>query len=193
MRIRELEARDASEYQALRLRALSEHSAAFSSSYEQQRGRPLEAFVERLRTAFASPDSFILGCFLGEGLAGTVGLSREEGPKRMHWAVVFGMHVAAEHQGKGYGRALLGAALARARQMPGLALIRLAVGSTNGPARSLYASVGFETYGIERQALFVDGEYFDEELMALKLDSPLAEAAVDQFIRQVDTGETGGD
>jgi ribosomal protein S18 acetylase RimI-like enzyme len=82
------------------------------------------------------------------------------------------MHVAAEQQGRGVGRALLRAALGRARQEPGLALIQLSVGSTNEPAKSLYASFGFETYGIERQAIFVDGEYFDEELMALKLDLP---------------------
>ena len=36
----------------------------------------------------------------------------------------------------------------------------------------LYASFGFETYGIEKQAIFFDGEYFDEDLMALKLDPP---------------------
>ena len=171
MSIRELEARDAPAYRALRLRALEEHPAAFSSSYEQQRDRPLEAFAERLRATSASPDSFILGCFLEERLIGTVGLCREEEPKRMHWALITGMHVAAEHQGKGYGRALLEAALARARQMPGLAVVRLGVGIANGAARSLYASLGFETYGIERQALLVDGEYVDEELMALKVDS----------------------
>ena len=56
--------------------------------------------------------------------------------------------------------------------MPRLVIVCLSMGSTNDPARSLYASVGFETCDIEAQALFVDGEYFDDELMALKLDSP---------------------
>lgn len=172
MSIRELDAGDALEYRALRLRALKEHPTAFSSSYEQQRGWPPEAFTERLRRTFDSADSFILGCFVEESLVGTVGLYREEEPKLMHRAVIFGMHVAAEQQGRGYGRALLRAALGRARQMPGLALVRLSVESANEPARSLYASIGFETYGTERQAMFVDGEYFDEDLMALKLDSP---------------------
>ena len=59
-----------------------------------------------------------------------------------------------------------------ARPEPGLALIQLSVESTNEPAKSLYTSFGFQTYGIERQAIFVDGDYFDEELMALKLDLP---------------------
>ena len=39
-------------------------------------------------------------------------------------------------------------------------------------AKSLYASFGFETYGIEKQAILFNGEYFDEDLMALHLHSP---------------------
>ncbi len=167
--IRELEASDASEYRTLRLRALKEHPTAFSSSYEQQRSWPLTSFTERLHETFEATDSFILGCFVEGNLVGTVGLYREQGPKSMHRATIVGMHVAAEQQGRGYGRALLAAALERARQMHGLLLVGLAVESTNEPARSLYATFGFETYGIEGQALFVDGNYFDEELMVLKL------------------------
>ena len=169
MQIRELRKTDAVDYRALRLRALEEHPTAFSSSYEEQRNWPVETFAERLGRSFDSPDAFILGCFVDDVLVGTVGLYREKGPKRAHRAVIFGMHVAAECQGKGYGRALLVSALDRARQMRGLALIGLAVGSTNESAKSLYATLGFETYGVERRALLVDGEYFDEELMALEL------------------------
>ena len=172
MIIRELTKSDAREYRALRLRALKEHPTAFISSYEQQRDWPMDTFAQRLLTTFDSADSFNLGCFVDENLVGTVGFFREKRPKRLHLGVIVGMHVAAEKQGKGYGRALLDAALKRARQMPGLAVIHLGVESTNKPAKSLYASFGFETYGIERQAIFVDGEYFNENLMALKLDSP---------------------
>lgn len=170
VRIRELQVSDASEYRALRPRALKEHPTAFSSSYEQQRDWPVETFGERLRSSFEPPDAFILGCFVDESLVGTVGLYRQNGLKRMHRAMIYGMHVAAEHQGKGYGRALLVAALDRARQIPGLELIGLSVESTNEPARSLYGSMGFQTYGVERRALLVAGVYFDEDLMALVLD-----------------------
>ena len=170
MRIRELQVGDADEYRSLRLRALREHPTAFSSSYEEQRDWPSETFSERLRRTFERPDAFILGCFVDEILAGTVGLYRESGLKRAHRATIFGMHMAAEHQGKGYGQAMLVAALDRARQVPGLVLVGLGVEATNEPARSLYDSLGFETYGVERRALLVGGEYFDEELMALDLD-----------------------
>lgn len=170
MRIRELEVGDANNYRALRLRALKEHPKAFSSSYQQQRDRPVSAFAERLSSSFDSPDAFILGCFVAGRLVGTVGLYREESPKVVHRAWIVGMHVAAEHQGNGYGRGLLVAALDRARTIPRLELVQLGVESNNGAAMSLYTSLGFKTYGLEKRALLIDGEYYDEELMALELD-----------------------
>ncbi len=120
MIIRELEGSDTTEYRTLRLRALGKHPTAFASSYALQRGWPLDAFAGRLSKTSDSPDAFILRCFVEESLAGTVGLHREEGPTCMHGAAIFGMHVATERQDKGYGRALLGAALERARQMAGV-------------------------------------------------------------------------
>ena len=172
MIIRELGEGDAFQYRTLRLRALKEHPTAFVSSYEQQKDWPLETFAQRLLRTFDSADSFNLGCFAEENLVGTVGFFRHDGPKRMHIGAIVGMHVAAEQQGNGYGRALLAAALDRTRQMHGLAVIHLGVESTNKRAKSLYASFGFETYGIEKQAIFFNGEYFDEDLMALHLHSP---------------------
>ncbi len=168
--IRELGEGDAAAYRTLRLRALREHPTAFVSSYEEQKDWAVEVFAQRLRGSFDSADSFNLGGFVEESLIGTVGFFRFEGPKRMHIGKIVGMHVAAEHHGSGYSRVLLAAALDRARQMAGLAVVHLAVESTNEPAKALYASFGFETYGVERQAIFVDGEYFDEDLMALELE-----------------------
>ena len=172
MNIRELGEGDALAYRTLRLRALKEHPTAFISSYAQQKDWPLETFAQRLLRTLDSADSFNLGCFAEENLVGTVGFFRHDGPKRMHIGAIVGMHVAAEQQGNGYGRALLAAALDRARQMHGLAVIHLGVESNNERAKSLYASFGFETYGIEKQAILFNGEYFDEDLMALHLHSP---------------------
>ena len=172
LEIRELTKNDAIKYRGLRLRALKEHPTAFSSSYEEQKDRPLEVFAQRLPSTPDTGDSFTLGCFDDEKLIGSVGVYREQGLKRMHVGVIVGMHVVAERQDRGYGRALLQAALARVRKVHGLSHVRLSVESTNEQAKSLYRSLGFESYGIEREALFVDGEYFDEELLALRLDSP---------------------
>jgi RimJ/RimL family protein N-acetyltransferase len=53
--------------------------------------------------------------------------------------------------------------------MPGIEQVHLGVNTRNERARNLYESLGFEAYGIERRALQIDGEYFDTELMSLRL------------------------
>lgn len=42
--------------------------------------------------------------------------------------------------------------------------------SDNIFAKKLYNSLGFEVYGVERNALKYNGQYFDEDLMVLKFN-----------------------
>ncbi len=170
MQIRELTKTDAPKFRTLRLRALKEYPTIFSSSYEIELHWPLEAFVDRLPDTPESTDSFILGCFVDDNLVGSIGFFRYEGPKIEHIGRIVGVHVAAEHQGRGYGRAMAAAVLERARRVPGLSIIQLTATTTNERAVSLYASFGFEICGTTPRAILVDGQYIDEHLMVLKLD-----------------------
>ena len=61
-------------------------------------------------------------------------------------------------------------AISRVSSMPGLRQISLGVISGNDSARRLYISLGFRSYGLERRAIMVNGEYHDDELMQLFLD-----------------------
>lgn len=67
------------------------------------------------------------------------------------------------------GRALLDAAIERARGLSGLRWIDLEVGSLNMAARKLYESAGFVKFGIEREALFFEGHSVDNDHMTLRL------------------------
>ena len=170
MQIRELTKNDASEYRTLRLRALKEYPTVFSSSYEVERDWSLDRFADRLSEASGSRDSFMLGCFAGDKLVGSLGFFRYEGTKLLHIGRIVAVHIAAEQQGNGYGRAMVAAALERARRIPGLSIIQLTATTTNEHAKSLYASFGFEICGTTPRAMLVEGEYIDEHLMVLKLD-----------------------
>ena len=48
--------------------------------------------------------------------------------------------------------------------------LHAALVTTNHPARRLYRSLGFSTYGLEPRGLACAGQYFDQELMVLRLD-----------------------
>ena len=81
------------------------------------------------------------------------------------------MYVRCDLQGKGFGKALLSEAIDIATALPGLEQIELCVVTRNKQARKLYASLGFASCGIDPRALFVDGEYLDEERMVLILNT----------------------
>ena len=163
---------DAEPFWRVRLRALRDHPDLFGMSYEEVRDRPLAEVAADLRTRYTGRDSVILGAFLGSQLVGVAGCFRMEGPKRAHKTLIWGMYVAPEARGRGTGRALLDAAIARARGWPGVEQVQLAVMTANAPARALYASAGFELFGLERRALRVGDRYVDEEHMVLHLVSP---------------------
>jgi len=154
----------------LRLRMLREHPEAFTSSYEEDSQKPLSWVEARLTPTPQSPHNFVLGAFSDDGaLVGSVGLAVEERMKQRHKALVFGMFVAPEAGGRGIGRALLDACIARARSIPGLELLNLTVTATNERSCRLYATAGFRTMAIEERAIRVNGVYYPKAHMVLEL------------------------
>ena len=164
IRIRPLTEADAPQWRELRLRMLREHPEAFGSAYEDQANWPLDRFAQRLRDANA-PDNLILGAFDSGALIGSVGMARDAGAKVCHKAMIVSVYVAPEARGRGVARALFDDVISRARALPGLEQLYLGVGADSVAARSLYLSLGFEVYGLERHALKVGERYVDEELM----------------------------
>lgn len=168
--IRPLTAEDAATFRELRLEALKESPTAFGSSYEEFLARPPQEVDERLRTESTAGDNFILCAWDEEGRPlGTVGFVRERGSKNRHKGMIWGVYVTPSGRGRGIGRRLMEEAVRVAGQQEGLRQIHLAVTTTNGPARALYRSLGFQVYGTEPRALLVDGEFHDEDLMVLLL------------------------
>jgi ribosomal protein S18 acetylase RimI-like enzyme len=130
---------------------------------------PLERIAAQLARGTGRED-VMFGAFNDRGaLVGLAGLGRQTGLKTRHRAHIWGMYVAPEARGRGVGRALMDALIAHARTLDGLERLTLGVESGNAAARALYLSLGFVTYGIEPQAYALDGQYWDSELMSLRL------------------------
>jgi ribosomal protein S18 acetylase RimI-like enzyme len=111
----------------------------------------------------------VFGAFVGDQLAGILAFIRPQRAKLLHGAELAGMYVAPEFRRRGLGGALVDAALAYARSLPGVRQLKLTVNASNLAARSLYQSRGFACVGVEPEALCVDGRYYDEELYVLRL------------------------
>ena len=97
---------------------------------------------------------------------------RESLAKFRHRGDITAMYVVPEARGRGLGRALLADALARVRSIPGVEQIHLAVISGNAPARALYASLGFTTFGVARRSFRLGDTYLNEDFMVLHLVEP---------------------
>ncbi|HVY28388.1 MAG TPA: N-acetyltransferase [Polyangiaceae bacterium] len=84
---------------------------------------------------------------------GVVTVEREAGrEKRRHIAWIYRMYVARSASGRGIGRALLQAALGRARELPGVTKVNLTVAAHNERAVALYESAGFREFAREPDA-----------------------------------------
>ena len=167
MYIRLLDSSDAEMYRELRLRSLREHPEAFLTTYETEKEKPIEHTRQNLRK---TDRNFTLGCFTdNHELVGMVTFVRETNPKISHRGNVYAMYVAPEYRKRRYGYALMSELIRQAEKCPGLEQIYLTVVSPNTAAKKLYESVGFTTYGTERNGLRINGQYFDEDLMVLYL------------------------
>ena len=81
--------------------------------------------------------------------------------KEAHKATLFGMYVPSACRGQGIGAQLVQSVLdeARARQ---LRLVQLTVTQGNEAAERLYASQGFEIFGVEPMALRLGDAFFNK-------------------------------
>src|SRR5437899_8239994 len=166
MDVRILTEADAEAFWKIRLRALRDDAECFGSTFEEFLERSMSGVAQGLRKRSTSPDDVTFGAF-ERTIVGIAGFRREENTKRHHKAVIWGMYVPREMRGKGIGKALLEAAIAYARTLPGLEQINVSVVITSKEAHRLFQSLGFETYGQERYALKLNNKYFDQELMTL--------------------------
>lgn len=80
-----------------------------------------------------------------------------------------GIGVLEPYRGQGVGKALIEAALQKAKEK-GLTRIVLTVRETNTTAIALYKKMGFEKEGIHKNGVCIDGKYENHVFMALLFD-----------------------
>ncbi len=168
MEIRRLVAADAHAYWETRNRGLKEFPDAFTTSIEEGLATSPTTLVKRF--GGGNSDDFLLGAFATDGtLSGCAGFQRESRQKNRHIGTLIGMYVVPELRGTGSGKKLLLALIDEVRQLHDMEQLNLSVTHSNESARQLYLHAGFVPFGIEKNAIKVDGVYYDKEYMVLAL------------------------
>ncbi|WP_353645825.1 GNAT family N-acetyltransferase [Mesorhizobium sp. WSM2239] len=90
--------------------------------------------------------------------------------KTRHKGTMVAVYVAPDWRAARLGRKLVERIITHAQALG--VMLQCTVTAENTAARRLYRSLGFQSYGLERDALCVDGRFFDEELLALDLRRP---------------------
>ncbi len=101
----------------------------------------------------------------GDKVIGWCDIRREVFPSRAHRGTL-GLGVLPEWRGRGVGRRLLEATLAKARRA-GFKRIELDVHADNQRAIALYEKAGFVREGVVRDASLIDSVFRDAILMAI--------------------------
>lgn len=139
---------------------------AFGSSAQEFAARSPESVTAQLAPA---EGRFTLGAFEGEQLLGVATFVRETGLKTRHKGNVYGVYVTPAARGHGLAGELLREMIRRARALPGLHVLMLAVSEPQTTARALYERVGFKVWGHEPDALRVEGGSISELHLRLEL------------------------
>jgi ribosomal protein S18 acetylase RimI-like enzyme len=166
MTIRLLEAADVESFRALRLTMLRDAASAFGASPEDEASLGPREWAGRI-----GPDenTAVFGAYLNGTLVGSACLFRQRLLKMRHKALIWGVYVGREARGLGIGRQLMQAAIDHAGHMPALRQVTLSVTASNIQALALYRSLGFVEYGHEPDALWVDGQWYEEKQMVKAL------------------------
>ncbi len=83
--------------------------------------------------------------------------------------MIWGVYTSPSVRQRGIARAVLAACIDHAHTWPGVARINLSASNRSVAANHLYQSLGFTQWGIEPDAIRIDGESADEYHYSLAL------------------------
>lgn len=165
---RRLTPADAPAFAALRRAALVESPWAFLGAPGDDSSSDPAIIAERI----ANPENAIVAIDHeadASRLVAIAGVFRMSRLKQRHRAGIWGVYCDPEFRGRGYGRAVVRAAIDVARSWPGVKIIGLAASARSPHVRALYESLGFVYWGTEPDSVEIDGVGADDHYLCLRL------------------------
>lgn len=132
----------------------------------EELSRSLESFEEQL--SYPAPNA-AFGAFCDGVLVGSAAVAwQSRFASSRHKVVLWGTFVSPRFRRRGVGRFLVARAIEHARTHA-VRRVNLTMYLPNDAAEQLYRSLGFVRYGVEPEAVCLDGIYYDGAQMSLLL------------------------
>ena len=155
--IKRLEAENWQDGRDIRLRALKNDSAAFSSSWEEESGFSEEVWKQRIGNAIYAYDN--------DKCVGMIVCLFNTQIKVSHIAEICAVYVDHEHRGKGIGKKLVQHALDYISENKKISKIKLVVNPDQKEAVKLYGHFGFNLVGTLKDEICVNNIFYDGLVM----------------------------
>ncbi|WP_306555689.1 GNAT family N-acetyltransferase [Acidovorax sp.] len=167
VKVRRLEGDDAEAFSVLRREVTRDNPVPMGLTFEEELTRTLDGFRAQLSAPLPNA---VFGCFVQGELAATAAVGRAgQFPSSHHKMVMWGVFTSPRYRRRGLGRQVVETALQHAFDN-GAHRVNLQVYLPNEPAIALYKKMGFVKYGIESEAVCLDGQYHDGVHMTLAKD-----------------------
>ena len=167
--IRRLQSQDAAQFRELRLKALKDHPGSFNADYYEEAQKDLNYFTDKLSDEWNREDDLIFGAFSNNLLIGTTGVCKQSKAKKKHSMLMWAVYVSPDYRGQKISESLVKTVINHVKTIPGIEKIDLQVEANNIPAKKVYQSLGFKSWGVEKKCLKHNDQYFDQEYMSLQL------------------------
>lgn len=151
----------------LRLQGLRDHPDAFGADYDASVAHGPGYLEAATRDGGINR---IFGAVTGDGHIVSQAGVYQEGGKRRHIAVIWGVHTHRDWRGQGLSKALIRLAIEHCRSFPEIRQVHISVNAENAAALAIYERAGFVAWGREPRALQTDSGFHDEIHMAMLLD-----------------------
>lgn len=164
--LRQLMPEDAEAFSALRRLVTADNPVPMGLTLAEEQSRTIEGFRQQLG---APAPNAAFGIFLDTELVACSAVAWTGSfASSRHKVVLWGTFVKPGFRQRGMGKAVVRRALEHAKKN-GARRANLTVYLPNPEAISLYESLGFSVYGVEPEAVRLDGTYHDGKCMSVLL------------------------
>ncbi len=165
MKTRCINADDAGDFSALRREVTRRNPVPMGLTYEEELTRTLDDF--RAQLSFSHPN-IMFGSFVEGELVATAAVGyTSKFPSSRHKMVMWGVFTSPRYRRRGLSRQVVEATLQHAFSN-GVQRVNLQVYVPNESAIALYKAIGFVEYGIEPDAVYINGQFHDGIHMTLE-------------------------